>query len=422
MQLRKWAMALCTALSVTACAGGPGFGERDRFVISTPRYFDNRVYFVSPVAKGSDWPLEDSVAAKVKASDPARINHGSALSIILNSVSLPPAERGKDGKRKTQHARDIAVVLDITTKVTGGDESIVAWYQRGVQADQSLNFSNLLLYFDPRWDARVAPMIRIRVVDVTSEKNAEVREALGQVKQFTSSIGPILPGSADAVISVATRAATLILTRPNEQLLDYTVQFYSQEQLEDSYGSNLTPLKRGRVLLVGRPIGEESTYWRGFDGHYDGETQQVYKGDALVTSPVVLVTISTAQSIVPTLVGARSTYLQKLLTSSQQADLDSVRAAGKSVWDGVQTFTLLEDLRRSRDEASLQNVYEAYNNVADGSLNNDDKALLRETLRQISKCPKLTTDTAITAWWDQNSSKFEFEKGSFKLTGETCPK
>lgn len=414
------AAVMVAIAQLAACAAGPGFSERDRFVISTPKYYDNRVFFLAPQPVGERWELQGSQAAKVGKTDPARINHGSPLSIILNSVSLPPAEVGADGKPKNQGTRDIAVVLDVATKTTGADESIVAWYQRGVQPDQALNFSNLLLYFDPRWDARVAPLIRIRVVDVSSEKNAEVRETLGQVKQFIGSIGPILPTSSDAIVSVASRAATLILTRPNKQLLDYTVQFYSQEQLEESYGSDLTPLKRGRVLLIGRPLGESSAFWRNFKGYYDGATLQAYSNDALVSSPVAVVTISTAQSIVPTLVAARSTYLQKLLSSGQQADLDSVTAAGKAVWDGVRTYTLLEELHRSRDQDSLAKVFDAYNDTADGSLSADDKALLRETLRSISICDLSTTDK-IAAWWAANNSNIQFETDKFKLKGDKCP-
>ena len=421
MKQHRWLGAIVAASWLSACAAGPGFGERDRFVITTPQYYDNRVFFMSPVATDGNWPLLNSQQAKVEPTDPSRINHGSALSIILNSVSLPPS-RDAEGEPVTVGPRDIAVVIDVATKTNGTEESIVAWYQRGVQPDQALNFSNLLLYFDPRWDARVAPLIRIRVVDVTSEKNAEVREALGQVKQFMSSVGPVLSSSTSAVLSVATRAAGLIVTRPNKQLLDYTVQFYSQEQMYESYGSDLTPLKKGRVLLIGRPPRTTSAYWRGFDGYYDGAALQVYRDSAPVESPVVLLTISTAQSVVPTIVTARSTYLQKLLNDGQQADIESVKTAGRSVWDGVRTYTLLEELRRSRDIASLQNVYGAYGDTSDAAkLSDDDKALLRETFRQISICTTLTTDANIDAWWNQNVDSFAFEKGSFKLKDEKCP-
>lgn len=410
------------AMGMSACGTlAPGFGERDQYVINTPHYYDNRVYYVAPTPAAKVWPLQDAWDARTSAADAARITHGSPLSVILNSVSVPPPEIGKDGQPISAGARDIAVVLDISTKASGANESIVAWYQRGVQPDQALNFSNLLLYFDPRWDARVAPMIRIRVVDVTSERNAEIREALGQVKQFTSSLGPILPTSTQSVVSVASRAASLILTRPNQQLLDYSVQFYSEEQIAESYGSDLTPLKRGRVLLVGRPRSENSGYWRGFKGRYDGETLLVYKDSQLVTSPVVLLTVSTAQAIVPTIVNARSTYLQKLLADAQQGDVTAVKSAGRAVWDGVRTYALLEELRRTRDQATLQEVIDAYNEDSEAAaLSNDDKALLRQTIRDISACT-LQTDVQLTQWWSDNKDVIKFEKDKLKLQGEKCP-
>lgn len=423
MQRCRWGLAVATgAILVSGCGAlAPGFTERDQFVVNTPRYYDNRVYYVAPTQTDRKWLLQDAVTARTNANDEARIRHGSALSIILNSVSMPPAANAKDGV-KPQGGRDIAVVLDVGTKVTGASEPIVAWYQRGVHPDQALNFSNLLLYFDPRWDARVAPMIRIRVVDVTSEKNAEVREALGQVKQFSSVLGAFLPATGTAAVSVASRAAELILTRPNEQLLDYTVQFYSEEQLAESFGSDLTPLKRGRVLLIGRPLAKASDYWRGFAGNYDGDTLTVFNKEQAVTSPVVVLTVSTAQAIVPTIVSARSAYLQKLLSEAQQADAAAVKTAGRAVWDGVRTFTLLEDLRRSRDQAAVAAVYDAYKeNVDNAVLGSEDKALLRQTLRNISTCTTLDTETRLTQWWTSNKSTIRFQKDAFKLENEKCP-
>lgn len=429
MRIHQLLIPVLGALALAGCTSFPvGFGERDKYVVNTPKYVDNRVYYVAPKPAGEHdkdvraWPLQDAWTARTKSDDAARIAHGSALSVILNNVSLPPPETDKEGKPVAQGARDIAVVLDISTKTTGASESILAWYQRGVGPDAPLNFSNLLLYFDPRWDARVAPMIRIRVVDVTSEKNTEMREALGQVKQFTSSLGPILPTSTQTVVSVAARAASLVLAgRQNQQLLDYSVQFYSEEQIAESYGSDLTPLKRGRVLLIGRPKAADGEYWSGFQGQYNGETLRVYQSGKVVTSPVVMLTVSTAQTIVPTIVAARSTYLQKLLVDAQQSDIAAVQAAGRSVWDGVRTYALLEELRRSRDQAAVQGVVEAYDEDSEtAALSSDDKALLRQTLREISTCP-LQTDTQITDWWTNNQNTIKFEKDKLKLQGETCP-
>ena len=433
MRVSQLLIPILGALALAGCTSLPvGFGERDKYVVNTPEYVDNRVFYVAPKPVDTlervvrSWPLQDAWAAKTQADDAARIAHGSALSVILNSVTLPPPEM-KDGKPVNQGARDIAVVLDISTKTTGGSESILAWYQRGVTPDAPLNFSNLLLYFDPRWDARVAPMIRIRVVDVTSERNAEVREALGQVKQFTSSLGPILPTATQTVVSIANRAASLVLAgRQNKQLLDYSVQFYSEEQIASSYGSDLTPLKRGRVLLIGRPKTETSSYWHDFNGQYDGETLLVNKtGSGLVTSPVVMLTVSTAQTIVPTIVAARSSYLQKLLVDAQQGDVTAVTAAGRSVWDGVRTYAVLEELRRSRDQAAVLAVYGAYKEDGeDTKLSSDDRALLRQALRDISACT-LQTDEQIDTWWEDNKNTIRFAKDKLKLegeTGETCAK
>ena len=173
------------------------------------------------------------------------------------------------------------------------------------------------------------------------------------------------------------------------------------------------------MLLVGRPLGQSSEYWDKFAGRYNGNVLQVYNGQELVRSPVVTMTISTAQSVVPALVKNRSAYLQKLLSDAQQQDIAAVQSAGKAVWDGVKTYALLEELRRSRDEDSLTALYTAYDDTAGDSLGSDDKALLRETLRDISVCTLQSNDD-ISAWWSKNSTNLKFEKDKFKLVGENC--
>src|SRR4051812_26169775 len=90
---------LASCLLLVGCSLFPtGFGERDQYVVSTPHYYDNRVFYVAAEPNGHAWPLKDAFAARTQASDKARIKHGSPLSIILNSVSMPAAETDRRGK------------------------------------------------------------------------------------------------------------------------------------------------------------------------------------------------------------------------------------------------------------------------------------------------------------------------------------
>ena len=114
----------------------------------------------------------------------------------------------------------------------------------------------------------------------------------------------------------------------------------------------------------------------------------------------------------------RSAYLQKLLSEAQQRDVEAVKVAGKSVYDGVRTYALLEELRRDRDDTAFSAVYAAIDESADGSLSTDDKALLRETIREISNCPLQAADAL--AQWRVKNPTVTFEKDKFKLKGETC--
>ena len=102
------------------------------------------------------------------------VQANAPLSIMMRSVDIP-AIRDANGNKTAgiDGPADYAVILDIAAKEDGSNQSIVVWYQRGVQPDQSLNFSNLLVYYVQRWDERVAPSFRLRVMDVTTERNAE---------------------------------------------------------------------------------------------------------------------------------------------------------------------------------------------------------------------------------------------------------
>ena len=328
-------VTLCFGIVGCTTSKQPGFEERDRFVVNTPSFYDNKVFYVSATLEHDQYPLKR--ADQLTEDSNSTIIHGSPLSLILNNVTLPPSQ--------AKGTKDIAVVLEIGTASSGESAPVVAWYQRGVRADQPLNFANLLIHFEPRWDARVAPFVRIRVVDVSSEKNEEARDALAQVGALAQGVSAFIPGANQAAVSLGVKAASLVISnRTNVQLLDYTVQFYSDEAIAAANGSGLTPLRRGRILLVGRPLEQPSTYWTSFKGSLDPATTQVYSNGSSVVSPVVTLTVSVAQSIVPAIVAQRSSYLSTLLTTAQQADLTAVKAAGRSVYDGARTFAAIESL------------------------------------------------------------------------------
>ncbi|MBB2486163.1 hypothetical protein H5407_13145 [Mitsuaria sp. WAJ17] len=405
-------MALFLCLFVgCATSRQPGFEERDRFVINTPSYFDNKVFYVLQNLENDQYPLKR--ADQLTSDSKSMIFHGSPLSLILNNVTLPPSQ--------AKGTKDIAVVLEVGTASSGESAPVVAWYQRGVRADQPLNFANLLIHFEPRWDSRVAPFVRIRVVDVSSEKNEEARDALAQVGTLAQGVSALIPGANQAAVSLGMKAASLVIaSRANTQLLDYTVQFYSDEAIQAADGSGLTPLRKGRVLLVGRPLDHPSSYWASFKGSLDPATTQIYSNGSPVAAPVVTLTVSIAQSIVPAIVAQRSSYLTTLLRTAQQADLTAVKAAGKSVYDGARTFAAIENLRRNRDPSSLEELIQLEQNAGTEKVSDDDKALIRSTLKELTQCD-VGSSAAVLAWKKANPNGFVFEDQKFKLKGVVCP-
>lgn len=394
----------------------PGFSDRDRMVVNTPDYYDSKIFYIDADESGNAYKLKRS--SKLNPPEEAKIHHGSPLSIVLNGVTLPPLSPGE--KRKAP--LDIAVVVELGTSVGGKSAPLIAWYQRGVQPDQTLNFANLLIHFESRWDSRLSPFVRIRVIDVTTEKNQETRDAISQATKFSGGLDKIFPGLDPLVIGIAKNAASLVLSNnKNKQLLDFTAQFYSSETITSSFGADLPPLIKGRFLLVGRPKNTSSDYWNHFNGSFNGATNLVQNDGQPIASPVVTMTISVAQTIVPEIVATRSVYLTNLLSQGTQADLNAINNAATALYNGTRTYVAIERLRRNRDSGSLITLIELEQQDGPESISEDDKILIRAILTEISTVPCVINSYAdVTSWLSANENKLKFAKNYFKLENSIC--
>jgi hypothetical protein len=397
---RNVVAALLYAGAAAGCTSlGTGF---ERNVATTPpRYAENRVFFL-PTATETV-ALTPAYAPLTKDEEAKAIRHGEPLTIVVNGVALP-----KDA-RDVGKTRDIAVLLDIGAKSDSGDTSMVVWYQRGVRPDQLLNFSNLLVYYEPFWDSRVAPQFRLRMVDVATERNQATRELLSVVERTTSSLAAFLPDLATSQgVRVAARAATLVLAnRQNEVLLDYTVQFYSQQHVAASGGAGLGQLRRGAFVAVGRPdqCGTQlcgRDFWR-TSLKYDPQTGQILgnKG-ADVAAPFMFVSVVTAESVVPKIVLERSASLFALLQASGQGGpIEQIASQAEDLQGSVQAYVKNEKLKRYRSMADLEDVVaEALND----KLSSEDAAYLRRTLSELSGAYFSSPDQ-IKQWWEGMQAK-----------------
>lgn len=424
--VRKY-VALLLAASLSGCASmlQPGLQERDRYVVNTPEYPDNRVFYLGTLDSVKyQTPLLNQIAAMSQRND-LDPKHGDPLSIVLNSASLPvKVDKGKSvpffGPSKT---RDIAVILDISADNQGGSQSIVAWYQRGVHPGQTLNFSNLLVFHQDSWDESVPPLIRIRVLDVAAESNLETREALSEVSKYGSSIALALQNPAlSPIVDTAAKAASLIMAnRENKMILDYSVQFYKSDAVRNAGMSIVTPLKTGRFVLLGRSKDQlkNRDYWRsGFT--YDELNSDVLDTGkkAAIDSPIVLVTVNKDSVVVPQLVAAKSSYLTRLLTDATSRNLDLIKEESDDLHARVDVYVLKEKVRRYRAKKNIGDLLDYLRNNNEKVPEDAVNSVVR-MLSEISSCPNLSADDLDT-WWRENAKRANFKPKQFELENVDC--
>lgn len=349
-------------LILSSLAGCADVGPRidDRFTVYTPIFADNRVYYLKTRDETTKKQALEPLGASIGGD--AVVPRNSPLSVVMRSVEIPAAREsdGNDGMRDSAITgpADYAVILDIGTSSDGSSRSIVVWYQRGVQPDQSLNFANLLVYYEPRWDERVAPLFRVRVMDVTTERNAETRRALERAHNIGSSIGALAVNPlVSPLLGVAFTAAELVLAnRQNRMVLDYTVQLYSSASAGQAGSGDLGVLKRGSYIVVGRPSREPREFWqKSFT--YEPDSRLLQADNKRVNVPTALITVGTFESIVPTIVLERSTALTTLLAANgSKSTVEQIDETAKRLSASVEAFTKGERLIRYRDQSDVDTL------------------------------------------------------------------
>lgn len=422
--MNKKMLFVFTLIVTAGCSNlrQPGFSERDLYVINTPEYPDNRVFYLQGQTNAQyETPLRNSfeISTANTQNDPV---HGQPLSIIINSISLPLSP--KEGDR--EKPKDIAVILDISANNQGPSQSIVVWYQRGVFPGQSLNFANLLVFHQDVWDDQVPPLIRIRVMDVATERNLDTRDALSDVSKYGGTVALALQNPVlSQVVPIATRAASLILANnSNKMLIDYSVQFYKSSTERNVGTPYLTPLKTGRFVLIGREKNELSNldYWkRSFV--YDEINGNIFtktgSQKTLLSSPVVSVIVNKDDIIVPTLVAAKSAYLTSTLTNAKIENLDQFKSDLTDFQKRSEALILREKVRRYRNTADLDEFIALINNT-ETPLPSDVKDSSVRFLSRITNCQSLST-TNLGDWWDENQDTATFDDNELKVNVKSCP-
>lgn len=345
-------------MALGACGSkAPAFGEQH--AVNTPLYADNRVYFLEPRNDGGSFQKLSGLgegASKLADSVP----RNAPLSIIMRSVDIPASLKTDNGnKNLITGPADYAVILDVGASADGSTKSIVVWYQRGVQPDQSLNFSNLLIYYEPQWDERVPPFFRVRVMDVTNERNEQTRKALERAGNIASGLGALaLNPMLVPLIGISFTSAELVLANAENRLIvDYSVQLYSEVSVSQSGDSGLGTLRRGSYVVVGRPNTSGREFWETSDLKYQIQSRRLFASTKLINVPTALITVGTFKSIVPTLVLERSAALTLLLTTSgTKTSVEQLEEASERLSISVKSLALgerLEKYRRSEDAKQI---------------------------------------------------------------------
>ncbi|WP_134928909.1 hypothetical protein [Pseudomonas protegens] len=422
--MKIWIVFLLTTALLLGCSNSrqPNFFERDTYVINTPEYPDNRVFYLEgETSEKYETNLLNSfkVSSLESRNDPI---HGQPLSIIINSISLPQTIE----KSKISNTQDIAVILDISAGNQGQNQSIVVWYQRGVFPGQSLNFANLLVFHQEVWDDQVPPLIRIRVMDVASERNLDTREALSEISKYGGTVALALQNPAlSQAIPIAARAASLILANgANKMLLDYSVQFYKSSTERNVGAPYITPLKTGRFVLIGRSKEEISNgaFWKRpfiYDEMNGNILTRNDAGQVVLNSPVVSVVVNKESLIVPSLVAAKSAYLTTLLTEAKIENLDQFKSDVHDFGKRSEALIWREKVRRYRNTADLDEFIKLIDNSND-PLPSDVKDSSVRFLSRITNCQTLSL-TNLGPWWEENQDSASFDDNELKVRAINCP-
>jgi hypothetical protein len=351
------------AMGLPGCSAPP---DLVGYPVNTPDYYqENKVFFAERLAaeqqnEARRLQLEHIYEVRTdaesgRAGDVIRPN--DPISVVLQGVRLPEDLPGG--------TRDIAVVLTIHTSVERGATELVAFYQRDVPPGQMLNFNNLLVFADPMWDSANPPYFRLKIIDVSAERNRRTSAMLGRLSNISAEIGGMVPHPVIPIVTSAIDAANLVMSnRENRVLLDYQIQFYGQEQVDRAGGATLGPLVAGQWIVLGRARGADASFWEQplwLDRRTDrivGAAADDGTGDGgSVPVPYVSVVLLRADAQVPMLVADRSAALIDLLSSpSGKSDVDSIDAAAADLMSAIDAFTVERRLRKYRSLADVEQI------------------------------------------------------------------
>ena len=423
--LRLGLFGLLAALP--ACTTGQDLFDEGALAVNTPTYRANRVFYMQPRdvdgPNGDDrlfYDLLDPVVLsrrpqRSQAADP--VENGEPVTVVINKAYIP----ADAAKSRLDRTRDIAVLVDLGFQ-PGKEAFIAVWYQRDVPVNEELSFSSIPVYSLDAWNSDAPPRFRVRLVDVTVERNKRTAELLSLSSQVSGSVISLIGTPAAGVaVNVATEAAKLVLAnKKNTNLVDFEFYLYSEGQLDEAGGAPLASFRKGAMVVMGRPRDADETFWDQAL-QYDHsrkrlQLRQAGKAGPRVDSPYVLASVLTAEALISNIVKRRSALITKILTDSApavQADLAGLRSNAEALLRSLQVLEIRQDFRNFPTGAG----FEAFLNNAktnEGVIPRVERNFLLSSIKNTTGVVRGSA-AEYFAWWSSCKAHYTIDVARKKL-------
>lgn len=422
------------AVLLGGCAERGVLSLTSKSAVDAPVYAANKVLFLEPNVDAAGklvnarranlkdgYQLAETVRGGALVGTRRSVKNRQPISILVSRAYLPATARTCN-KRPSDalfsgKGRDIAVLLDLSTSADR-EEFIAVWYERNVVPDQTLSFQDLLVYSSDAWDAKYPPYFRMRLVDVSSERDTAVGALLDQVRASSATITSLAGAPAAApVLGVAALAARQVLAHEkNKSLVDFTFQLYGEHLLAEAGGVPLGVLQTGGMLVTAPPCEAGNAFWEN-DLQFDHRLNRIVRQNAVEPMPYIFATVLTADLAVPQIVRTRSAEIMRRLTDPQiaQAEIEESLKDVTRLQGALEALNAREQFRRRASKDSFAQLVTGTAGNFD-ALDTTEKTFYLNAFFQVTG-RAMNSATEYKGWMDNCSAgaKFNAEAARFEV-------
>ena len=403
------------ALTLGACDGvQPGIKDESALVTNTPTYRANRYFYTVPIADNPRihemkraWELPPTQHSS------NIVRHGDPVTIVVNRAYVPETV----GSGKLDKTRDILVLMDVGP--ANKEEFIAVYYQRDVPADETLTFNNIPIYSLDAWNDRSPPRFRMRLVDVSAERNTQIRALFDIVNELGGGLVSVVgTPAAGAAFSVASTVARLALgNEKNRNLVDFEFYLFSETQISQAGGVPLGTFRKGGLIVMGTPLSQaksadlRNAFWsQSFQFDFNLERIQHVASDArVVASPYLFATVLTAETTISNLVKRRSQYITKILenpTTTVDPDFEFLVQEAQRLAISMEVLEKREDFKNFPTVGSFKTLLATIKN---SSVPKAEMSFMLSTLRQVTGVTK-SNAADYSSWLRDCGAHYKFDQ------------